>query len=61
MSEIIVILKEGDRTYRQKFVSYNDFNVNERDPEIMKCVLEAKRNFDKEPEEIVVKITLEIV
>jgi hypothetical protein len=61
MSEVVVILKDSERTYRQKFLSYSEFTVNENDSYILKCVEEAKKNFDGEPEEVVVKITLEIV
>ena len=60
MSELTVILKDSDRTYRQKFLVYATYYVSEDDPEIQKCIEEAKKNFDGDPEEITIKISLEI-
>lgn len=60
MSELTVILKDPERTYRQKFLCYEDYHVSENDPFILKCIEEAKKNFEGEPEEINVKIHLEI-
>lgn len=60
MSELTVILKDSDRTYRQKFLVYENISVAEDDPVILKCIQEAKMNFDGEPETIQIKIHLEI-
>ena len=60
MSELTVILKDSDRTYRQKFLVYATYSVINTDPEILKCIDEARKNFEGEPEEITVKISLEI-
>ena len=60
MSELTVILKDSDRTYRQKFLIYVPFFVQEDDSEICKCISEARKNFEGEPEEITIKISLEI-
>lgn len=60
MSEITIILKDSERTYRQKFLSYNAYSVSDQDPEILHCIEEAKKNFQGAPEEIKVKIHLEI-
>ncbi len=60
MSELTVILKDSDRTYRQKFLVYATYSVTDTDPEILRCIEEAKKNFDGEPEEITIKIHLEI-
>jgi len=60
MSEITVILKDSERTYRQKFLSYEDFSVDHADPYIVMCIETAKKSFGSEPEEIIVKIHLEI-
>lgn len=61
MYELTVILRDDERTYRQKFLAYSQFTVNENDDYILKCVEEAKKNFDGEPEEIMVKISMEII
>ncbi len=60
MTELTVILKDSDRTYRQKFVVYEQYTVSDCDPVILKCIEDARKNFDGEPEEIQVKIHLEI-
>lgn len=60
MTELTVILKDSDRTYRQKFLSYENYHVNDTDPYIIKCIEDAKVNFQGEPEQIQIKIHLEI-
>lgn len=61
MSELTVILKDSDRTYRQKFIIYRDYAVNCEDSVIIACIEEAKKNFDGEPEDVQIKIHMEIV
>jgi len=60
MTELTVVLKDSDRTYRQKFLAYEDYHPNESDPYIIRCIEEAKKNFEGEPENIQIKIHLEI-
>lgn len=60
MSEITVILKDSERTYRQKFLAYEEYTVNDTNPVIIRCIEEAKKNFQGEPEEIKIKIHLEV-
>ena len=60
MTELTVILKDSDRTYRQKFLVYEAYSTIDTDPVILRCIDEAKKNFDGEPEEINIKIHLEI-
>jgi len=60
MNELTVILKDSHRSYRQKFLIYEDYAVSENDPVIQKCIEEAKKNFEGEPENIQIKIHLEI-
>jgi hypothetical protein len=60
MTELTVILKDADRTYRQKFLVYENYYPNDDDPVILKCIEEAKKNFEGEPESIQIKIHLEI-
>jgi hypothetical protein len=60
MSELTVILKDDSRTYRQKFLVYVPYSVEIYDQEILKCIVEAKKNFEGEPEEITIKISLEV-
>lgn len=60
MTELTVILKDPERTYRQKFLVYEDYSPNEDDPIIRACIEEAKKSFEGEPETIQIKIHLEI-
>jgi hypothetical protein len=60
MSEITVILKDSDRTYRQKFLIYEKFTLDQDDPVIHMCIFEAKKNFEGDPESVQIKIHLEI-
>ena len=55
-----MILKDSERTYRQKFLIYDKYSPSHDDPLIMQCIQEAKKNFDGEPEDINIKIHLEI-
>jgi hypothetical protein len=60
MTELTVILKDSDRTYRQKFLVYETYCPLENDPIIVRCIEEAKKSFEGEPETIQIKIHLEI-
>lgn len=60
MTELTVILKDSDRTYRQKFLIYEAYSVTDNDPVINMCIEEAKKNFEGDPETIQIKIHLEI-
>lgn len=60
MSELTVILKDSDRTYRQKFIIYEDYCVSDVDQVILRCIDEAKKSFEGDPESVQIKIHLEI-
>lgn len=60
MNELTVILKNSDRTYRQKFLIYETYSVSENDKVIGMCIEEAKKSFEGDPESIQVKIHMEI-
>ena len=60
MTELTVILKDPERTYRQKFLVYEDYTPSDTDPIILACIEEAKKSFDGDPETIQIKIHLEI-
>ncbi len=60
MNELTVILKDAARTYKQTFLVYEVYSVSDNDPRILKCIEEAKKNFQGEPEKILVRIELEI-
>lgn len=60
MTELTVILKDSDRTYRQKFLVYESYTPSENDSIVLACIEEAKKCFEGEPETIQIKIHLEI-
>ena len=60
MTELTVILKDSERTYRQKFLIYENYSVSDDDPVILTCIEEAKKNFQGEAESVQVKIHLEM-
>lgn len=60
MSEITVILKDSDRTYRQKFLIYESFTISDDDPIILSCIEEAMKSFEGDPETIQIKVHMEI-
>jgi hypothetical protein len=60
MTELMVILKDESRTYRQKFIVYEDYTASAEDELILRHIDEAKMNFDGEPESIEVKIHIEV-
>lgn len=60
MSELTVILKDSERTYRQKFLIYENYSVLFNDPIIQRCINESLKNFVGEPEEITIRISMEI-
>ena len=60
MNELTVILKNSDRTYRQKFLIYEVYSVCEDDSVIRMCIEEAKKSFEGDPESVQVKIHMEI-
>jgi hypothetical protein len=60
MSELTVILKDSERTYRQKFLMYNPYTMTYDDPQILQCINDAKQNFQGEPEDIRIRASMEI-
>lgn len=60
MTELTVILKDSDRTYRQKFLVYEHYTMSEDDNVIRMSIEEAKKNFEGEPESIQIKAHMEI-
>jgi hypothetical protein len=61
MNELTVILKDSERTYRHKFLLYEEYTVSITDPVILLCIEEAKKSFVGEPESIQIKIHMEVI
>jgi hypothetical protein len=60
MTELTVILKDSDRTYKQDFIIYESYSISDTDPLILACIDEAKQNFQGDPESVQIKIHMEI-
>lgn len=61
MNEMVITLKADDRKYTQKFLIYEVFKAQQDDEVIQKCIAEARKSFEGEPENIIIKIILEVV
>lgn len=59
-SEINVCVKDAEKRLSKKFPIYDEYQVSEDNPVIKSCIEEVLKNFDGEPEDIKVTITLEI-
>jgi len=60
VSELCVAIKDDEKTLRKKFLIYEDYQVNELDPMITKCINETLENFDGEPASVKITITMEM-
>ena len=60
-SEVSVRLKDDDKTLTIKHLIYEDFMCNENDPILKTCINETLKQFEGEPTDIQVKITLEVI
>jgi hypothetical protein len=60
MTELTVILKDSERSYRQKFLVYETYSTDIDDPVITSCIDQASKNFEGDPDTIQIKIHLEI-
>lgn len=58
MIEITVILKDSERTYRQKFLQHSRLDLWGDSKDILDCIKEARNNFHGEPEDIEVRASL---
>lgn len=59
MFVLVVILKDDERTYRKKFLCYDEeITVSENDKYIKQCIQEALEDFQGEPDDITIQITM---
>lgn len=47
--EIIIVMKDEEKTLRKKFLEYNVFTAHEMDPVIQRCQSEVRKEFASEP------------
>ena len=57
--EMVVVLKDEERTMRHRFLSYDPISLNYKDKVIKKAVKEALANFQGEPDDITIKFSME--
>ncbi len=59
-SELTVVVKNEEKKQTTKHLIYEDYQVRYDDPIIANCIQEAVKQFGQEPDDIKVKIALEI-
>lgn len=59
--ELTITLKDNEKRTTHKFLIYEDINVRYDDPVILRCVAEAKKSFDGAPDNVKLKITMELL
>jgi len=59
MTELTVIIKGAESSYKQKFLIYETFTWTESDPTIKQCVEESLSNTKIDPETIMVRATIQ--
>lgn len=58
--EVTVILKDSERTFRQKSLCYERIRLDPRDATIQRLIQEAMENFQGEPDDISIKCSMEV-
>lgn len=58
MCEVTVILKLEDKTYKEKFLCYEEITTSFDDTYIKEYIEIAKQNMKGDPEEIQIKISM---
>ncbi|HEX4374872.1 MAG TPA: hypothetical protein VHZ50_16325 [Puia sp.] len=59
-SELSVTIKDSEKSLTKKYLQYEIYAVHEEDFVIKNAIQETLANFDGEPENIIVKIKMEI-
>lgn len=57
-TELTVIIKNTESTYRQKFSLYDEYTMDPEDPIIQKCITDTQENFKGEAEDIQIKVVM---
>lgn len=60
MVEVTVILKDAERTYKEKFLVYERIDLWHDSEQIQGFVKQACASFKAEPTDITIKITLDV-
>lgn len=57
--EIVICLKDEDKTLREKFLVYDDVLADSEHPIIKNCIQKALENFKGKPDDVSVKISFQ--
>lgn len=60
LSEITVTIKDDEKRLSKKSLQYESYEVSESDPIIQECIRELSKEFNGDPTDITVKITMSI-
>ena len=53
--ELTVTCKDSERTTKHKFLVYEQFQLSQDDPIIMRCIHEAVQKFNGEPDSVKIR------
>jgi hypothetical protein len=56
--ELTIIIKDEEKTLKQKFLSYNSINLNTDDSYLKECVDNVIKQFMGTPEDIIIKTNM---
>jgi len=57
MSELTVILKSDDKTYKEKFLIYEAYAISVEDSIVKECIAKAKASFKTDVEETIIRVS----
>jgi hypothetical protein len=60
-SEIMVTIKDDERSLKTKYLSYDAYSVHADDPILKTMIAKALQDFNGEPTDIKVRINLEVL
>lgn len=60
VSELTVIIKDPEKTLRNKFLCYHPYAVDDNDDYIKDCVKRTVQQFNGTPESIKIKIDMQV-
>jgi hypothetical protein len=58
--EVTVVLKDSERTYRQKFLHYDELLLSVASDAILQCIKEAQENFQGIPDDVIIKTSMTV-
>ena len=59
-SEVTIIIKDEEKTLRKKHLIYETYTVDEDDPILAECLRQTEKEFEGDPTDIQIKITMTV-